>query len=225
MGNKLKDMWALDSPLLSFLQKIAWVFFLNILFVVTSLPVITIGASATAMYTVFFKIIDEREFSFFKDYFRAWTGNFVKSTIVWLLMLVVMVILGIDIVYVFAEMSGPSGIAMKLGTILLAVAFCVFANIMFPLISQFELTVKESFISAFRMIKENLLLALESIVFSVVVFGGCVLIIYSGFFLGLFIVFPLISFGLHGLMQSYLYRKMFGLDVSVAEEEEYDEEM
>ena len=62
MSDKLQDVWGLDSPLLSFLQKIAWVFFLNIIFIITSLPVITIGASTTAMYAVYFKMIDEREF-------------------------------------------------------------------------------------------------------------------------------------------------------------------
>lgn len=225
MGNRLKDMWGLDSPLLSFLQKIAWVFFLNILFIITSLPIITIGASTTAMYAVYFKIINEQEFSLFGDYFREWIGSFVKSTVVWLLLLVVMLVLGIDVMYVFTQMSGPFGIIMKGGTILLAVVFCVFANIVFPLISQFQLTMKELFSTAFQLIMENILLALESVVFTVVVFGGCFLIIATGFFWGLFIIFPLISFGIHGLMQSYLYRKMFGLDVREEEEDEFDEEV
>lgn len=225
MSNKLKDVWGLDSPLLSFLQKIAWVFFLNILFIVTSLPVITAGASATAMYTVFFKIISERDVSFFGDYFRGFGRKFIKSTVVWLLMLVIMAIMGIDIWYVFTQMSGAEGIIMKVATVVLAVVACMFMNLMFPLISQFELSFKEIFVMAYQLLWEHALLAVESVVFTVVVFGGCFLIIYSGFFWGLFVIFPMISFGLHGLMQSYLYRRMFGLDVKDEEEEAFGEEM
>ena len=161
----------------------------------------------------------------FGDYFREWIRSFVKSTAVWLLTLVVMVILGIDFWYVFTQMSGMSGVIMKVGTVLLAVVFCMFANILFPLIANFELSLKELFVTAFQLIMENILLALESVVFSVVVFGGCFWIIYNGWFWGLFIIFPIISFGVHGLMQSYLYRRMFGLDISDDDEEEFDEEL
>lgn len=223
MKEKLKDLWGLDSPLLSFFEKIGWVFLLNVLFIVTSIPVVTIGASATAMYTVLFKLIDEREFSLIKDYFRAWKEGFGKSTVVWMIVLVAGLILGIDIMYVFTQMSGAFGIAMKCGTVILAVVFCMFANILFPMLSQFELSIKEMFTTAFQLMMENMLLTLESLLFTVIIFGGCLLIVYSGFFWGFFIVLPFISFGLHAMMQSYVYRRMFGLE-PVDDEEEFDEE-
>ena len=71
MKEKLKDLLDLNNSFYTFCKKIGWVFLMNLLFIITSIPVITIGASATAMYTVFNKMIDEREFSFFGDYFRV----------------------------------------------------------------------------------------------------------------------------------------------------------
>ena len=84
MKEKLKDLLDLNNSFYTFCKKIGWVFLMNLLFIITSIPVITIGASATAMYTVFNKMIDEREFSFFGDYFRAFRDNFLISTAVWL---------------------------------------------------------------------------------------------------------------------------------------------
>ncbi len=219
MGDKIKDLWGLDSPILNFFKKIGWAFLLNILFIITSIPIVTVGASATAMYTVFFKIIDERDFSFFGDYFRAWIRNFGKATVVWMIVLLAVVISGIDIWYVFTGMTGAFGFIMKCGTIVLAVAICIFANILFPMITLFDLTWKELFVSAYQMIAGNILLGIESVVFTLVIFGGSYLIIYSGFLWGFFILFPMLACGLHGLMQSYLCRHMFGLDV---EDEESD---
>lgn len=69
------------------------------------------------------------------------------------------------------------------------------------------------------MLTEHPGLAAESVLFTGVIFGGCLGIILSGWFLGLFILFPLISFGLHAFMQSYLYKKLFRYYM---EEEEED---
>ena len=167
--------------------------------IITSIPVITIGASATAMYTVFNKMIDEREFSFFGDYFRAFRDNFLISTAVWLPELLITAALFLNTLYVFNSMSGAFGIIMRIGTVLLLIANALIANILFPLIAKFDITLKELIPTALQMLTEHPGLAAESILFTGVIFGGCLGIILSGCFLGLFILFPLISFGLHAL--------------------------
>lgn len=116
MKEKLKDLLDLNNSFYTFCKKIGWVFLMNLLFIITSIPVITIGASATAMYTVFNKMIDEREFSFFGDYFRAFRDNFLISTAVWLPELLITAALFLNTLYVFNSMSGAFGIIMRIGT-------------------------------------------------------------------------------------------------------------
>ena len=50
-------MFKLDSPLVNFLNKVADIMILGILFMVACIPVITVGASFTAAYYMGFKLI------------------------------------------------------------------------------------------------------------------------------------------------------------------------
>ena len=57
----MSKLFRMDSPLMRFLTKIADLMVLNILFCVTSIPLITIGASWTALYSVTLKMVRDEE--------------------------------------------------------------------------------------------------------------------------------------------------------------------
>ena len=69
---------------------------LNILWVLTSLPIITIGASTTALYYTSMKMIRNEAGYVSSDFFRSFKDNFKQSTIIWLLLLLVTMILVCD---------------------------------------------------------------------------------------------------------------------------------
>ena len=56
----------------------------NLLFLLTSLPLVTVGASLTAMYSVLFRLREEREGGVARDYFSAFRENFLPATVLWL---------------------------------------------------------------------------------------------------------------------------------------------
>lgn len=58
---------------------------LNVLFLLTCLPVFTIGPSLTALYTVAFRLGTPREGGVTRDYFRAFRANFRQGVILGLL--------------------------------------------------------------------------------------------------------------------------------------------
>ena len=219
MIDRVKDILDLNNSFFSFFKKIGWVFLLNILFLVTSIPIVTIGASATAMYTVLAKMIEEREFSFFKDYFTSFRENFLQSTAMWLFMLVITGIIYLDFGYVFQEMTGGFAYVMRIGTIVLGVLFCMIANAVFPLVAKFDMTWKEIIPTVIQIALCHVGLSLESVAFTLAVLGGAALILSVGWFGGLFIILPLAAPGLHAFMQSYLYGKMFSYYI---EDEEQD---
>ena len=52
----IERLFSMDQPIWAFMTKVGWALLFNIIFFVTSIPVITIGASLTAMNAVMMKV-------------------------------------------------------------------------------------------------------------------------------------------------------------------------
>ena len=61
--------------------------YLNLLWILCSLPVFTIGASTTALYYVTLKMVQDEESNITAMFFRAFRENFRQATTLWLIML------------------------------------------------------------------------------------------------------------------------------------------
>ncbi|MCI8892346.1 MAG: YesL family protein, partial [Eubacterium sp.] len=83
----MKFAFNIESKLWKFFDYAGDLVILNLLFVLTSLPVVTIGASITAMDAVLFKMKEKRTDDVRREYFREWKANFKNSTIIWLFLL------------------------------------------------------------------------------------------------------------------------------------------
>ena len=70
------SFFSLDSPLMRFLSRLSDIFILNVLFLLCCIPVVTIGASATALYTVTLKMARNEESYITKGFFKAFKSNF-----------------------------------------------------------------------------------------------------------------------------------------------------
>ena len=57
---------------------------LNLLWIITSIPLITVGASTTALYYCTLKLHKDKDISIWKCYWKSFRGNFFQSTVVWL---------------------------------------------------------------------------------------------------------------------------------------------
>ena len=67
---------SLDSPLMRFLGKMADLMILNLLVIFCSIPIITMGASLTAMHYVALKIVRNEEAYITKDFFKSFKCTF-----------------------------------------------------------------------------------------------------------------------------------------------------
>lgn len=92
----MKGFFNYDGYLNKILMKLMYIVSVNLLFLVCSVPVFTIGASATAMYTVLFRYSQGDEPDIIRTFFSAIRENFKKSTVVWMGMLVVGMTLGLN---------------------------------------------------------------------------------------------------------------------------------
>ena len=67
--------FSLDSKFMQVMSRVADLIILNVIYLVTCLPVVTIGAASTALYTVCFRLGTAREGSLVKGYFRAFRDD------------------------------------------------------------------------------------------------------------------------------------------------------
>ena len=88
---------SIDSPLWMILNKITDTIVLSLLFIVTSVPIVTMGSSLCALYYMMFRIADNTEGHIVRGYFKASKENFKKSTPVWLMCLLAGLVLAGDI--------------------------------------------------------------------------------------------------------------------------------
>lgn len=72
-----------DNAIFRVLGKIADVFVLDILFIICSIPVITIGSSATALYDTTLKLAEGSEGYIVTCFFASFRKHVKKSTVLW----------------------------------------------------------------------------------------------------------------------------------------------
>lgn len=145
----MKTLFDIDGPAMGFVTKLAYSVYLNILWFICCLPVFTIGASTTALFYVSLKIVKNEESHLTKAFFHSFKENFRQSTIIWLILLAVGVVLGVD-GYIFYHMRFANAL-WTLGAavfIVLLAAYAIIFMYIFPLLARFDNTVKAMFKNA-----------------------------------------------------------------------------
>lgn len=83
----MNSLFHYDGYLNRILTKLMYIAALNLLFLICSIPVITIGASCTAMYTVLFRFVRNDEPDILKTFFKAFRENLKNASCIWAAML------------------------------------------------------------------------------------------------------------------------------------------
>lgn len=84
----MKGFFDYDGKVIEILKKVMYVVSVNLLFILCSIPIVTIGAAASAMHTILFRFHQGDEPDILKTYFRAFKENFKDATVSWMLMLI-----------------------------------------------------------------------------------------------------------------------------------------
>lgn len=99
---------------------------LNILWLVTSLPIVTIGASTTAMYYTALKLHKDKDVTVWKAFFHSFRQNFMQATAIWAVLAAVEALLlsygfigiglitGVLLLYIFPVIAAFSNTLGKL---------------------------------------------------------------------------------------------------------------
>lgn len=137
-----------NSSLMQFLGKMGDLMILNLLFVICSLPLVTVGASLTALYRVTILRARGDESSILRLFWSAFRANFRQATFLELLMLVFAALACMDLYLLYHGVAGESLLIVILCLLPVAIYLMVHSYV-YPLCAQFENTVEQTIKNAF----------------------------------------------------------------------------
>ena len=99
----MRNLFNFDGPVLQFIHKIVYSVYLNILWFLCCIPIVTVGASTTALFYVTLKMSKNEEGNITKAFFHSFRENLKQGTLIWLILLALGILLGIDgyVLYIF----------------------------------------------------------------------------------------------------------------------------
>lgn len=114
----------------------------NILFIIFSLPIFTIGASFTALYYVMLNVLrGETDLNPFRTFWTGFRQNFKQATKYWLLVLVLFVVLYLEIFWC-RQFTGPMAVFQYPLMALVLILF-ILASYLFPTLAAFHVTLSQ----------------------------------------------------------------------------------
>lgn len=130
--------FGVDSPLYRFLSKLLDVIRLNFLWIIFSLPIVTVGASTVAAMSVALKMTDDEEGYIGRGFLKAFRENWKQGTVLWLITAAALYAIYLDFQF-FEALEGNPMIFLIVGivSIILAASALLYA---YPLVARYENT-------------------------------------------------------------------------------------
>ncbi len=147
--------FGLDSKFYKYGTLLADLIILTILWLICSIPVITIGASTTALYYVTTRQLSNREGYVSRDFFRSFKQNFLEATAMTLILGVIAVVLFININLFVPDTT--INVIIYLVQYVLLYELLIFTIYVFPVLSRFDLKLGELIKTSIFMANRHLL--------------------------------------------------------------------
>lgn len=142
----------LDNKFFQALGKLVDCMALSALWLVCSLPIVTFGASTSALYYAIHKSVRGNRGYMTKNFFHAFTKGFKQSTLSWLILLVVQIVLGMDAYITFQTLKTGNKMGVFFYFFLIMIVFSIiWACYLFPYAARFEDGVKATMKNALLM--------------------------------------------------------------------------
>lgn len=144
-----------DNPFFKLMNRIADMIVLNVLFLISCIPVITIGPALTALYYVAINTWSREDGYIFRMYKKSFKDNFKQSVIMWLLLLVIGSILSVDVWYWVSQwkLTGNSMYKpLTVISVILLVLYILIFTYVWPLQAKFTNTIGGTIKNALAMV-------------------------------------------------------------------------
>ncbi len=194
----MSKLFDYNNPVWRFMGRIADMFFLTLLWILGSIPFITIGASTTALYYVALKMVKNQEGYIWKSFWHSYWDNLKPATGIWCILLIVGMGLGISFRMLF-QMEGSMKSMFFWGLAVLVLVYLFVFTLIFPLMARLDAGINRLFVMTFMAAVKNFSWLLLMVVSTL-----CILA------LGIFVFWPLLLFGagsiayIHSLILVYI---------------------
>ena len=202
----IKAAFDTDNFLMRFCEKVLDIVTVNLLFVVSCLPIVTIGVAKISLYQTIFEVKTSRRVPVFKTYMRAFKQNLKLGLQLGLLELGIFLISVVDL----SLFWGQTGLGFQLIKaiclgILIFLTLVMLAS--YPIAARYDLTWKEVLQKGLLLVSFNfvwffLMLAIILLIMMLLYLSGFTLVLGGSAFL-------LFGFGLLAFCQSGLMEKLF----------------
>lgn len=202
----IKAAFDTDNFLMRFCEKVLDIVTVNLLFVVSCLPIVTIGVAKISLYQTIFEVKSSRRVPVFKTYMRAFKQNLKLGLQLGLLELGIFLISVVDLSLFWGQTSLGFQLikAICLG-ILIFLTLVMLAS--YPIAARYDLTWKEVLQKGLLLVSFNfvwffLMIAIILLIIMLLYLSGFTLILGGSAFL-------LFGFGLLAFCQAGLMEKLF----------------
>ena len=215
----MNGLFNLDSPIMRFLSKVCDLMILNVMCIICCLPIVTAGASITALYTITMKMVRGEESYIFKGFLKAFKENFKQSTIIWL----IMAVLGI---FVFVDYQAASLLPENMSNLFriligaLIIFYLMILSYIFPYTARFANNIKNIF-------KNSLLIAILNLPWTILVIALPIALGFLTFLTTTTLVYGsmlwmLLGFAVVAYIESMIFRRVFAKYEPAQEEDAKD---
>ena len=179
-----------ESKFSQMMIKLSYSCWLNLLWLICSIPVFTLGAATTALYDVSLKIVRDEETSIIRQFFRSFCRNFRQATVLWLILLAAGLLLAGDGWILYHLRAASTGAMAVIWTLLLAliivaaIIYVIVLMYVFPLVASVSNT-------NWAMLKNSFLIGIHYLFCSILVFA----IHFAMFYVVVAVFTPAMIFG------------------------------
>ncbi|MYN69220.1 DUF624 domain-containing protein [Streptococcus suis] len=185
----MRKIFSIESRYFRIFLRITDIFMLNLLFILTSLPLVTIGASMATLNGSWQRILRGEENEIIKSYFHYFISNFRQSTIIWVGLLSTAWLILVELIF-FLNQIGPIRWVGMTSLIVISIMWFIIVLVSLTYICLYEDRIV-------RAIKNSFLLIVKKPFYSLVLIWINILVVYFSIsnIVGLFTALYVFTFG------------------------------
>lgn len=200
-------LFDMDNKFFRFMGRLADLCILNVLCILCCIPVVTAGASITAMFYVTMKMVRNEEAYIARSFFKSFKENFRQATVINIIMLVIAGVLYVDF-RVAKSMPGTASTVFQYLFLIFAILYVMLFTYIYPVLAKFYNSIKNTFRNAILMSVRHLPYTVLMIIVSI-----CpVLVFHIQSARAQSMLFPLlimVGFALVAYINSFFFVKIF----------------
>ncbi|MCL1988173.1 MAG: DUF624 domain-containing protein [Firmicutes bacterium] len=191
----------MDGPFMRFGNALADIMILSVIWLAFSVPLVTMGASTTALFYVTTRRVSDKEGYILRDFWGSFKSNFKKATILWIgwCTILGLVVLNIQIIpelYIDPTMT----LILQVIQFVILAQLVIISIYMFPLTARFEMGFRQIIKSAFFMGNRHLFTTISTAITGVAIVAFAIFV---------FEPVILVGIGIYAYVASFMIMRVF----------------